>query len=115
MTNEIFSFFNEKMIERYGIDVTVSKSREQPRPTIRRALVNIMYRLYGYHDEYIAKLLNLERSTVLDHRHKHETDMRHYPLYEEMYNFLESASMEKASFIDMRSVLDNIKTLRDEG
>jgi len=115
MTNEIFTFFNEKLIERYGIDVTISRSRQQPRPTMRRALVNIMYRLYGYHDEYIASLLNLERSTVLDHRHKHDTDIRHYPLYEEIYNFLESASMEKASFIDMRGVLDNIKILRDEG
>lgn len=115
MTNEIFTFFNEKLIERYGIDVTASKSREQPRPTMRRALVNIMYRLYGYHDEYIAKLLNLERSTVLDHRHKHDTDIHHFPMYIEMYNFLESASMEKASFIDMGAVLDNLKSLRNEG
>jgi hypothetical protein len=114
MTNEIFNFFNEKLIERYGIDVTMSKSRQQPRPTMRRALVNIMYRLYGYHDEYIAKLLNLERSTILDHRHKHETDIRHYPLYEEIFTYLESASVEKASFIDMRGVLENIKQLRDE-
>jgi hypothetical protein len=115
MNNEIFSYFNEKLIERYGIDVTMSRSRQQPRPTMRRALVNVMYRLYGYHDEYISKLLNLDRSTILDHRHKHDQDLRHYPLYTEIYEFLESASQEKTSFIDMAEVFDNIKSLRDEG
>lgn len=115
MTNEIFTFFNERLIEKYGIDVTMSRSREQPRPTMRRALVNIMHRLYGYTDEYISKLVNLDRSTVHTHRNSHDNDIRHYPLYIEIYEFLESTSQEKASYINMQEVFDNIKSLRDEG
>ena len=114
MNNDIFNFFNERLIEKYGIDVTLTRSREQPRPTIRRGLVNIMYRMYGYHDKYISGLLNLDRSTVLDHRQKHENDYRFFPLYTEVYDFLQGASHEKQSFINTKEIQEHLKALYDE-
>lgn len=114
MTNEIFDFFNEKIIDRYGIDVTMSKSRQQPRPTIRRAIINILDKFYGYDDGYTAKMIGLDRSTVLEHRHLHEDTYHYQPLYAEIYDYLESCVAEKASFLNMEEILSSIKSLVNE-